>query len=193
MQEQRIERFARFMAHLVPDAITAGVILTVVTERRGAGAGESVTQGGGRVSPGPVDAAAVHDADDADHRVEHGARRPLRSSAPCDRGAGADSHDAQSVSSCWRFSPAAALRLLVLGTGLRFGSDDRDLFRGGGGAAGDRHRFSVPAGGDHGGAGALAVRAVVERAAAGGDRGHISCRTRSGLFRCPRPSGRRPR
>ena len=31
MQEQRIERFARFMAHLVPDAITAAVVLTGLT------------------------------------------------------------------------------------------------------------------------------------------------------------------
>src|ERR1051325_3712702 len=37
-----------------------------------AGNGESPGEGHGGVSPGPLDAAAVHDADDADHRAERG-------------------------------------------------------------------------------------------------------------------------
>ena len=179
MQEQRIERFARFMAHLVPDAITAAVVLTGLTGVLALILGNPFGAGNGGVSPGLVDAAAVHDADDPDHRAQLGARRPRRSSGePSRRWRGFRRRATRS--SCWR-SCRRGTSYLYWGLGYALSPMIAIYFAARSRAQGDPDRFPVSAGRDHGGAGALAVRVFVERAAAGGQPRATFCRSTIGV------------
>ena len=72
-RHRRLQELPDIIARMVPDAVTASVILTLTIVALALALGNPITDLG-RVSPGLVDAAAVHDADDTHDRAQRSPR-----------------------------------------------------------------------------------------------------------------------
>ena len=146
MQEQRIERFARFTAHLVPDAITAAVVLTGLTGVLALILGnlfgrvmEAYHQGLWMLLPFTMQMTLIivlSSALGSTPFFRRGIATLARIPATRNR------------IIMLAFLAGGVCCLPVLGTGLRAGTDHRDLLRRRSGEEGDPDRFSVSAGRD---------------------------------------------
>ena len=167
-----VDALAEFMERVVPDAITTSIILLVSLFGLSLALGSSTDRDHRRVLSRPLDAAAVHDADDADPGAEphRRRRRPLsrtRSSSlsrlPTDHGAGD------------RARPSSRRFVAYLNWGLSIAlvAAHRDPFRARGEEKGMRDRFPVPDVDACRRRRDLAVRPLGQRAAADGDAGQL--------------------
>ena len=160
----RLTRFADRIGRLIPGRDDD--IRRAARDRRdrGPGDGHASPHHDECVSPRPLDAAALHDADDADPgpQLEPGGvsgiqAGHLRDVAP-------PPHRVRGVGGI--DPPDGVTLLCLLGTGPHAWPSHCDSFRPSGREKRARHRLSVPAGDGRGRAGVVAVRAVRERAAA---------------------------
>jgi hypothetical protein len=137
------QRFPDVVTRLVPDAITAAVLLTFTMVAIALALGNPIVKILDGYQQDLWMPAAIHDADDADHRVKRGAcGDAFLSQGDCGAGAGSTNCPANGGPGV-SFGGRDALSLL--GTRVCAWPSDRNFLRGRSGAPPDSRRFSFPA------------------------------------------------